>query len=395
MGFDAAMQAQSGRSPIVGRSPGNDIDRAPGDATYTAQMSSAITTAARQLANAVLLPWWGLSLLSSAKSFADHPLIGSPRLVRMGLHGWRLRQAHALTGQRRERLRGLVAASDAIAFERDGFVVRPDVLPKDQFERLRDAVLARARPAREMLQGDTITRRIAVDADLRLASPDLAQLLDGPLWNGLTRYVGAYDAPAWAQVQTILSHTRDAAPDPQTHLHADTFHPTMKAWYFLTDVAIDEGPFSYVPGSHRLTAQRLEWEQRIALQAATAQLEDRYSRRGSFRIGKEELPGLDLPPPKLLAVPANTLVVADTFGFHARGPSARPTKRIEIWGFDRRNPFLPGTTDFPLRWLGQMENRSALYWQAMDRLEKLGFKRNPWRDAGMLRPDAPAASRDS
>ena len=47
-----------------------------------------------------------------------------------------------------------------------------------------------------------------------------------------------------------------AKPDPQTDLHIDTFHPTVKAFYFLTDVADDEGPFVYVPGSHRLTDAR-------------------------------------------------------------------------------------------------------------------------------------------
>ena len=37
-------------------------------------------------------------------------------------------------------------------------------------------------------------------------------------------------------------------PDPQTDLHTDTFHPTVKAWLFLTDVAADAMPFVYVPG---------------------------------------------------------------------------------------------------------------------------------------------------
>ena len=48
--------------------------------------------------------------------------------------------------------------------------------------------------------------------------------------------------------------------------------------------------------------------------------------------------------PKAFAVPQNTLVVADTVGFHARGLSARPSVRVEIWAYGRRNPFLP--------WLG-------------------------------------------
>jgi hypothetical protein len=86
-------------------------------------------------------------------------------------------------------------------------------------------------------------------------------------------------------------------------------------------------------------------------------------------------------------VAANTLVVADTFGFHARGPSARASMRIEIWAYDRRNPFWPATTDAPLQWLGQMDRRPTLYWRWLDLREKLSGRGNPWRDVGMKRPD--------
>ncbi len=113
----------------------------------------------------------------------------------------------------------------------------------------------------------------------------------------------------------------------------------MKAWFFLTDVAADEGAFCYVPGSHRLTAERLAWESAKSVVASSHP--DRLRSRGSFRVDEDELAALGLPAPRRFAVPANTLIVADTFGFHARGPSARPSTRIELWAYDRRNPFLP------------------------------------------------------
>ena len=70
---------------------------------------------------------------------------------------------------------------------------------------------------------------------------------------------------------------------------------------------------------------------------------DTDTRQGSFRIDAAELGGLGLPPPCALAVPANTLIVADTFGFHARGRAERASLRVEVWAFGRRNPFLPWT----------------------------------------------------
>ncbi len=339
--------------------------------------------------SALLLPWSALMVLSADKSFIDNPILGSRRLNRSGLHVWRLRTAHEATAKRRARLADALEAADLAMFQRDGYVIRRDLLPHEAFERLRDEVIARPAPAREMIQGDTVTRRIAVDRRLLRAAPALRPLLTHPAWRALTRYVAGYDQPPWVYLQTILTHTRDAPPDPQTNLHSDTFHPTMKAWYFLTDVAEDDGPFCFVPGSHRPTPQRLAWEQ--AMSIAVASGGDRYSARGSFRVEESMLPGLGLPPMRRIAVPANTLIVADTFGFHARGASARASMRIEVWGYDRRNPFFPGTTDGLLSLIGLQDRRAPLYWQAMDALEQLTGRRNPWRKVGPIAPNAPDA----
>ncbi len=104
----------------------------------------------------------------------------------------------------------------------------------------------------------------------------------------LIRYAGSRDAEPVVWIQSILRHACDGPSDPQTALHADTFHPTVKAWLFLTDVADDGGPFTYVPGSHRLTPQRLAWEQRMSL-AAAPHSPDAENRQGSFRIDPDEL----------------------------------------------------------------------------------------------------------
>jgi hypothetical protein len=202
----------------------------------------------------LMAPIWLAALATGAKSFRDNPLIGSAELNRRGLHARRARLAHRMAWRRRARLAHLISAQDRAAFDRDGFVVREEFLPRGEFDRLRNAVMAHQAPAREMLQGDTITRRIAVDPDFIAAVPEIKGLLSNPDWRGLNRYVGSFDQEPLTYVQTILSHIRQSKPDPQTDLHADTFHPTVKAFYFLTDVAEDEGPFVYVPGSHRFDA---------------------------------------------------------------------------------------------------------------------------------------------
>jgi hypothetical protein len=346
------------------------------------------------LTDVLKAPFWTLALATGAKSFRDNKVLGSPRLNRLGLHTKRVELAHRLAWSRRRRLAHLADAADRAAFDQNGFVMKPDYLPPQDFARLKAAVLDYRGPAREMIQGDTITRRIALDGKALAAMPEVRVLLRRPEWRGLMRYAGSFDQEPLYYVQTILAHVREAPPDPQTNFHADTFHPSMKAWLFLTDVAEDEGPFCYVPGSHLMTPERLEWERATSIRAAEAA--DKYSAKGSFRVSVSDLPALKLPPPKAFAVKANTLVVADTVGFHARGFSARPSRRVEIWAYGRRNPFLPWTGLDPLSLPGIAEARVPLMWRSLDVLQRLKIRGNPWRDAGLKRPlDDPGLPKSS
>jgi hypothetical protein len=339
----------------------------------------------------LMAPVWAAALATGAKSFRDNRIIGSPELNRRGLHAKRASIAHDLAWRRRARLAHLVSGSDRAAFDRDGFVVRKNFLPADDFARLREAVFGHRAPAREMVQGDTITRRVAVDPQFIAAVPEIRSLMSNPDWRGLNRYVGSFVQEPLTYVQTILSHVRDADPDPQTDLHLDTFHPTVKSFFFLTDVQEDEGPFVYVPGSHRLTRARLAWEREVSVGAASSP--NRLVSRGSFRASPEEVRDMGFAPPRSFAVPANTLVVADTGGFHARGLSLRPSVRVEIWTYGRRNPFLP----WPGLDIGSIpgiaERRIPWMWQARDLLQSTGLGPQPWRDAGVLRPQDPPRQR--
>lgn len=245
------------------------------------------------------------------------------------LHRWRLQHAHARVVQRRGQLAHWLDGVDAATFERNGFVLKRQVLPPAQFEALCEQVMHRSAPAHEMLQGDTVTRHISIGPPLLQAAPALAGLLAGRLWNGLTRYVAGVDHAPAAFVQTVVTHTREAERDPQTFLHADSPWPMMKAWYFLDDVGENDAPLCYVPGSHRLTGARLDW---VLRRAEAGAANDRPGdTHGLHRIERRELASLGLGHPTRLAVPANTLIVADTFGFHKRAQARRPTMRVELW----------------------------------------------------------------
>ncbi|MBV9861203.1 MAG: phytanoyl-CoA dioxygenase family protein [Alphaproteobacteria bacterium] len=338
----------------------------------------------------LMAPYHVAALATGAKSFRDNPVIGSPALNRAGLHVARVRIAHRMAEWRRARLAGLISAADRAAFHRDGFVMKRNFLSPAAFAALQDEAFGFAGPGRQQTQGDAITRRLALDRIALAHLPATRALLADPQWLGLVRYIGSFALDPVVYIQTIFSRTRDGATDPQTHLHADAFHPSVKAWLFLTDVSADQGPFMYVPGSHRLTRRRLAWEREVSLSARSDP--DYQTSRGSPRVTPAALRRLGLPEPKVFAVPANTLVVADTVGFHARGASARPSIRVEIWAYGRRNPFLP--------WLGLnvaslpvlKGNAVPAYWAAMDFAETFGLARNPWRYIGIVTPRTPLDS---
>jgi hypothetical protein len=337
----------------------------------------------------LLLPLWAGAILTSRKGFGRNPVLGSERLNRRGLHVWRMSAAHAMADWRRRRLAGRLAPEDAAGFARDGFIAKPAFLPPDRFRALVAEIESLAAPAHEMQEGGAVTRRIALTPALLRSMPATRALLASPQWRGLLAYVASFDVEPMVYVQTILAGAAGDEPDPQTALHVDTFHPTMKAWFFLEDVAATTGPLTYVPGSHRLTRRRLAWEKRRSVLAT----QKGARKGGAFRIGAGDLKRLRLPPPHRFAVAANTLVVADTSGMHARGRSEGPSIRIEIYAHSRRNPFVPLVGLDPWALPGLRGRKVPLYFWLHDRLAPLGLMREAWRRAGRIAPGAPFAKR--
>jgi hypothetical protein len=339
-----------------------------------------LSAAARILAGVALAPWWAAQILTSAKSFRDNPLLGSPALNRRGLHAARRRTAASLAERRRKRLSGTLASSELEFFERNGYFVRHDALSADAFAALRREIAALRLPASEMRQGQALTRHIGLDDAQLAALPCCRQFVKDESVRARIHYAASYRGEPTYYVQSIISDPSLAGRDPQTVLHADTFHPTAKAWLFLAEVGIADGPLAYVPGSHRLTERRLAWEHAQSLHARDSA--DAMHAEGSLRIDEAELAALGLPAPVRFTVPANTLVIADTSGFHARSPSTRATCRVEIYATLRRTPFIPWVGGHLLATPPLSGRHTALYGALHRVLERLGAGRGPWRDVG-------------
>lgn len=306
------------------------------------------------LLDIIMAPRYLLGLFTQEKSFTANPIIGSRLANRLGLHVLRILLAHGLTHLRWWMLAGLVPTQERRRFHEDGFLIIEDFLPEEEFAAFEREVRAYRGPAWEMIQGDTLTQRVFLDEVSLRKLPMTRQVLEARRYQRLLSYTGSTLAKPQILIQRIANGYAGGHPDPQKTLHVDTFHPTMKAWLFVDDVSEDRGPFTYVPGSHRLTWRRLRWEYRQSLKARES--ENSHVRSGSFRLHDEDLKELGVSGGKPVAVRKNTLVLANTFGMHCRGAARGRVERLELWAYSRKNPFAPWP-GVGARWYSRIESR--------------------------------------
>ena len=208
-------------------------------------------------------------------------------------------------------------------YEKNGFVLHESFLSAAAFEGVRREVFESEWPICEMQQGSALTRKVFLDmATLVDSHPNLFQLLSNKDLLAQIRYVAGVGGEPLFSIQHLICEAGQQT-DPQMMLHQDTFHSTAKAWLYLENVPEDGCPFSYVPGSHMRSQQRLRWEYDQSQRARSHPV--LYHARGSFRASMEDIKGLGLPDPVRFAVPANTLIIGDTSGFHARTPTFEKT----------------------------------------------------------------------
>lgn len=132
--------------------------------------------------------------------------------------------------------------------------------------------------------------------------------------------------------------------DVQKRIHSDTYFSALKFWYFPEDVTLEDGPFEYVIGSHALNLERLKWIHEQSMSYYDGSL-DTASRtyghaEGSLTAFPEEIRRMNYPTIMPMTVKADTLVIANVFGFHARGNATGTRIRNSIHGSIRfENPF--------------------------------------------------------
>jgi hypothetical protein len=263
-----------------------------------------------------------------AETFSAAKVVESRSFNRVGAQPFR-----AVVARLIQRASSAIRRDGIDELSRTGLVVIEDFLPVEEFERLRDetARFSRTRPPnRVVTDGGTRTEI------WRLPPGDGGRYRQLERWCRNDAVLGLASAAERHPVlpthafQT-LEHLHVDDPDDhdgQTDLHIDAPFDTHKLWLYLDEVTRDDAHFVYVPGSHKLDWTRLQREY----------LESIGENRRSRPVSIAEVDRRGLETRSVTCAP-NTLVLANTCGYHCRSQGAPGVTRRALHMMFRSNPF--------------------------------------------------------
>jgi len=203
----------------------------------------------------------------------------------------------------------------------NGIVSIPYFFPEDVFQKIKEECY---RSEKEVIseKSPRMLRSTLVRDDKGTSNPILEKYLaKNDLINKVVSALLGKDiliSPKVYFEETFYSDEDLGKPtsDFQDHLHFDVSYPTVKCLYYLNDVNEDNAAFEFVKGSQKMTLKRLWLEYKMSVAFWLWSKERR----------EREFPEINLDfmrRNKMVATPiigqGNTLVIANTMGFHRRG----------------------------------------------------------------------------
>ena len=113
--------------------------------------------------------------------------------------------------------------------------------------------------------------------------------------------------------------------DPQNIFHRDTFYCSLKFIFLMDDVSSENGPFSYVEGSNKISKWKMEKEFLGSLK------NEKNLRDEKLKFNEKKI--------KVFCQKKNTLILFDSSGFHKRLPTEINYERNTIRFTSREHPF--------------------------------------------------------
>ena len=222
--------------------------------------------------------------------------------------------------------------------EREGLLVWPDFLPSHEFESI-------LRECHNLLNGSSNfrSRNSGPNTDSRLPvksiDADVIPVTNRLLTDRRLKLILAAaerrdidDLASLAKIEHLTQGTGEEGLDPQTQLHSDIFFNSHKVWFYLTDVTAEHGPLCFVKRSHRITPRQL-----LHIYTHSWKIGDEDDR--SRRVTPAEMAKNAFDETTLICR-RNTLVIANTCGYHRRRQGKAGRQRLAIHlELRAKNPF--------------------------------------------------------
>jgi len=219
--------------------------------------------------------------------------------------------------------------------QRDGLVILRDFLPTEEFRVVHGEAFGLLRDPESKIKtlhhGPNNLNLISLTEGDYARLPAIGKFYQDPRLVGLMQ-IGEKRALTQQSgsraLENLVQGPKGEIEDPESDLHSDIFFNTHKAWLYLEDVQMENGPLVAVKGSHRLSMGQLGY----LYQESTS------NNKGSRRITPEELTKLGMNE-TIMTVPKNTLVIANTCGYHRRIRGEPGKERFALHWTMRANPF--------------------------------------------------------
>lgn len=214
----------------------------------------------------------------------------------------------------------------ADTLEKDGILIIPDFLPKEQFDAIKkefDEAYSGWDPFD--FNKEEFSKR---QKDFPEYFQTIAEKIISPATPAFTEYF--VNNPLIDEITTAIVHRKNRLK-PHHHFwylqrrtlenenagylhsaaypHADVPYPTIKVFMYLNDVDETNAAYIYAKGSHKMTLKRLLFEYKLSV---------RYAKTKNDIVTNEDIAKLGYYPENICGK-ANTLFISNNMGYHNRG----------------------------------------------------------------------------
>ena len=268
------------------------------------------------------------------RSITHDKLVNSSLLNRLGMQVFRTIAAKALYKVRPAKVDTSVR-QQVTELQREGMIVIPNFLPEEVFEGVQNECIS-------ALDKETIPNEIHDHGATKVKIARLNKVADEQFPNTLRFYADplikhvfeAVEKRKFTDTASLwgAEHVTQGPADEEdreSSLHSDIFYNTHKAWLYLTDVEEKDGPLVFVRRSHKTSLNQLGHIYRHSVSPA----------QKSRRVQQAELDQMGLKE-EIMVSPKNTLVIANTCGYHRRLKGQPGGQRYALHVSMRSQPFM-------------------------------------------------------